>query len=1114
VTLDLLCLWPSFRPLAGGLLGAVLLAAAPAPSPDLLMRGRPVEREMAAGESQVYEVALPASRAWRIAVEQRGTDVVVEIDGPDGKRLAAVDSPLDRQGPETALVETDEAGLYRITVRAREPGAPAGRYEIRVDELAGDSEADRHRLAAERAVTRAGERYLEGTPEARRQAIAEHRQALAEWRAMGDTDAKRQEARSLYALTVLSRLVNDTRQALAWGLEVLPLWQAQGDLLWEGATWNEIGLDHWLLGESAEGKTAFEKALALQRQSGDRYGEGVSLSNLCLMDLSRGELRAGLACYDHALPVLHEVQAQGLEGSALLSVGRVYDVLGEPDQARDRFQQALERMRATADRGGEARTLNHLGLLSFTLGDYQEATAHFGQALEMFRVLDDRRWQANVLHNLGLVYQSLGERPRALTYFGDALQLRREVGDAKGEAATLTGLAQVDILLGRPQEALTFAQAALALYRAGNDRFGEGFTSTALGRASLALGDAASALAAFDRAVELLGATGSLSAEADALASRGDAYTALGDPAKGMASLRQALELDRSTGYRAGEMKTELAIARAQRRLGDAGEARAHAEAALALVETLRTRIGGPDLRASYSALTHDAYELEIDLLMEAHRAAPAAGFDRLALAATERARARTLLELLAEAGVDIHQGADPALLDRRAALLRRLSAKAERALRQRPATPDEKAALEEDRDAILRDLDVLEAEIRERSPAYAALVQPRPLGVPQIQGLLDADSVLLSYSLGEARTTLWAVTAKTVESFELPGRAVLEAAARRFHEELSVHDPAGRARQMADGEALGRMLLGPVAARLGPLDRQRLIVVPDGALEYVPFGALPEPAAATTLLQRHEIVYLPSVSALAIQRQLLAHRPPAPKRLIVLADPVFDANDPRLTRLARLGSSNAKAPVSRGAGGGSEGPLFERLPGSRQEAEAIAALAPPADTRVALDFDASRAEALSDRLSAYRIVHFATHGVIDAEHPALSGLALSMVDRTGKPQAGFLHLHDIYNLRLDADLVVLSGCRTALGQEVRGEGLIGLTRGFLYAGAPRVVASLWRVEDQATAALMTRFYRALWIEHLRPAAALRAAQLSLSQERRWRDPYFWAGFVLQGDWQ
>ncbi|MFY9821213.1 MAG: tetratricopeptide repeat protein, partial [Thermoanaerobaculia bacterium] len=899
VTCDPRRLLPFLRLLAWGLLGAALLAAVPSQSPSSLLPGRPVEGEMASGESQTYQVVLDAGHAFRIAVEQRGIDVVLEISGPAGQRLVAVDSPLDRQGPETALVEPAMAGLYRVTVRAREPGAPAGRYEVRVDELPVVSEADRHRLAAERAVTRAGERYLEGTPEARRQAIAEQKTALAEWRAIGDPGDHRQEARSLYALAVLARLVNDARQALAWGLEVLPLWQSLGDRLWEGATWNEIGLDHWLLGESAEGKAAFEKALALQRQSGDRYGEGVALSNLCLMDLSRGELRAGLACYERALPVLHEVQAGALEGSALLSVGRVYDVLGEPDQARDRYQQALDRMRATADRVGEARTLNHLGLLRYTLGDYQEATVHFGQALEAFRALDDKRWQANVLHNLGMVYQRLGEPAQALSDFEQALRLRREVGDAKGEAVTLTSLGQVNRSLGRPQEARTSARTALALYKTLADRLGEGEALTELGRADLALGDVAAALASFDRAVELLGAAGSMAPEVDALNNRGIALSGGGDPAKGLPSLRRALELAHARGYRVGEVTAELALARAQRRLGAAAEARGHAEAALDLIESLRTRIGGPDLRASYSALTHDAYELEIDLLMEAHRAAPAAGFDRKALEITERARARTLLELLAEAGVDIHEGADPQLLERRAALLRRLSAKAERALRQKPATADEKAALEEDRDAILRDLDLLAAEIRERSPGFAALVQPQPLGVPQIQALLDGGSLLLTYSLGEARSILWAVTPKSVESFELPGRAVVEAAARRFHEGLSVHDPAGRSRQAADGEALGRMLLGPV---FGRLESRRLIVVPDGALEYVPFGALPElarsaDAAPVPVLQRHEVVYLPSVSALAIQRQILERRAPAPKRLLVLADPVFDAGDARLTQ-------------------------------------------------------------------------------------------------------------------------------------------------------------------------------------------------------------------------
>ncbi len=458
---------------------------------------------------------------------------------------------------------------------------------------------------------------------------------------------------------------------------------------------------------------------------------------------------------------------------------------------------------------------------------------------------------------------------------------------------------------------------------------------------------------------------------------------------------------------------------------------------------------------------------------MESHRAEPLGGWDRAALATAERARARTLVELLNEAGVDVREGVAPALLARRTSLLHRLSAKTERALRQRAGSPAERSALEEERFALQRDLDAVEAEIRAASPGYAALTQPQALSAAALQGLLDPGTLLLAYSLGEARSYLWAVTPETVESFELPGRAAIEGLARRVHEEMSRFDVAARGRETADASALGRLLLGPVAGRLGRLGSQRLVVVPDGALHYVPFGALLLPTgdagALEPVLVHHEVVDLPSASALAVQRRLLAGRPPAAKRLAVLADPVFDPRDPRV-----VGRQPAAA-------GKTDPPAFARLPASRREAEAIAALAPAGlggqtgQTMLALDFDAALPRVQGGALRGFRVVHFATHGVIDAERPALSGLALSMVDAAGRPQEGFLHLHDIYNLELDADLVVLSGCRTALGKEVRGEGLIGLTRGFQYAGAPRVLASLWPVEDNATAALMERFYRALW---------------------------------------
>jgi CHAT domain-containing protein len=261
-------------------------------------------------------------------------------------------------------------------------------------------------------------------------------------------------------------------------------------------------------------------------------------------------------------------------------------------------------------------------------------------------------------------------------------------------------------------------------------------------------------------------------------------------------------------------------------------------------------------------------------------------------------------------------------------------------------------------------------------------------------------------------------------------------------------------------------------------------------------------------------VVELPSASVLLAERRELTHRAPARELAIVLADPVFQAEDSRVAR-GGPGTQPAVTAASVRRGEEPEGlSHLSRLRFSRQEALAIAALAPPGAVTTELDFAAGRDLALSGRLRDFQYVHFATHGIFDADRPDLSGLALSRVDPSGHPRDGLLRLRDIYDLDLTADLVVLSGCQTALGKEIRGEGLLGLTRGFLYAGAPRVVASLWWIDDRATAELMTAFYRGLWKEHLRPAAALRKARLALARQHRFRDPSYWGGFVLQGDWR
>jgi CHAT domain-containing protein len=327
------------------------------------------------------------------------------------------------------------------------------------------------------------------------------------------------------------------------------------------------------------------------------------------------------------------------------------------------------------------------------------------------------------------------------------------------------------------------------------------------------------------------------------------------------------------------------------------------------------------------------------------------------------------------------------------------------------------------------------------------------------------------------------------------------------------------------EAAALSRVLLGPVS---GQLASKRLLIVADGILQYLPFAALPGPDLAENndsedlsyLIEDHEIVNLPSASVLGLIREETEGRPSPPKKVAVLADPVFEADDPRIK--AKVTSiepaipspvesgTDPATPVHRAISGVEEG--FHRLPATRREADSIVALIPPEMGLKLIGFKASRAAVSGPELGQYEIVHFATHGFIDDDNPELSGLALSLFDEKGRQQNGSLRLHDIYNLKLPVELIVLSACESALGTEIRGEGLVGLVRGFMYAGAKRIMASLWKVEDKPTAELMKRFYRHLLEDGETPAKALQMAQLEMSKQQRWKAPYYWAAFILQGE--
>jgi len=870
----------------------------------------------------------------------------------------------------------------------------------------------------------------------------------------------------------------------------------------------------------------YGETLRLMREAGDRRGEAMTLTNIGLSYNSLSEPQKALEYLNQALPVWHAIGDRHLEAITLSINGRAHYAVGELQKALELYSLALPVMRTVGDQSGEAGALTQIGTVYRVFGQPQKALDHYAQALPLWRAVGDRRNEATVLNNMGTVYNLLADSQKALYYLQQVLPPARAIPDRGLEGVALMNMGYVYNLMGYPNEALKHLDQALTLAREIEDRRTEAGALTHIGSAYSSLGQHDKAIEYLERALQLRIAASDRQGEAITLNHFGRAYDTWQKPQKAFEYYDRALPIWRAVGDRNGEAAALYGMAGAESDLGDLVKASQHTEAALGIINTLRTNVTSRDLRASYFASVQDIYKLHIDLLMRLHRRQPTAGFDVAALKTYEQARARSLIDMLAEASADIRQGVDPGLLARELSLQQMLNAAADRQMRLFGGKHTEESAVAVRRkiEELSTQLLAIEAELKDHNPRYAALTQPAPLGLSEIQSAVTDDAtLLLEYSLGEERSYLWSVTATSFSSYELPPRATIEAAARRCYELLTARnqyvkfETADEKRERvskADAEypnaatTLSQILLGPVAGQLG---QKRLLIVADGALEYLPFHALATPRAPAPfvpLMVEHEVTSIPSASTLAVLRRELQGRAPAEKVVAVFADPVFDKSDERLT-----GNFSRNSGGHHGVPAADVVQALPRLPYTRQEAEAILALAPATGRKAALGFEANRAAAMSEDLSRYRIIHFATHSILDSVNPELSSIALSMLDRQGRPQDGFLRSHEVFNLRLGAELVVLSGCRTGLGKEVKGEGLYGMTRGFMYAGSKRVVVSLWEVQDQATAQLMTDFYRELLgPKRVSTAAALRAAQIAIWREGRWTAPYYWAAFVLQGE--
>ena len=1041
------------------LLAALIPGRAAATDESPLSIGVAVEREFAGEQEHAYRLALAAGEFVQLSIQQTGVEVVAALAGPDGAKLAEFAESVGDHGVREIHFIARTAGTHRLAVRRYRNTAPPTRYTIR--------------LEAQRSATDDDERRLRAVAVA-----AEARRFLWSPRPISAEEAARIEAK-------------------------------------------------------------FREAIRLGESLGDSRLIAECLLDLGILRSRTGDPLGARELFEQALPLFPETPAAiAPKASTLNNLGDNYLRFGETEKALDLFRQSLALKKPGRSR---AISLDNLGSLYSRIGEYQLALAHHQEALALFRERNLIRDEAVALNNLANAWGRLGDLPRSLDYIRQALARIRETGDKEEEASYLYNEGSFHFELGQHAEALAAAQQSLTLSRAIRSAANEADALTLVCKIRLAMGESAAALGECERALTMHRANRDRLSEAMTLATIGQLHQKTGDRGRAIEAREASLALYRAAGDPFNTASNLHALGQLALEEGDLAAAQGRLDEAVAISESQRVKAGSHLLRATAWVGAQRIYESSVELLLRRHEREPARGHDRRAMELLERARARSLLDLLAEARAQIRRGADPALLAEERQLLQRLNAKdaAWKRFRGSARFAAQAEALALEVSDLTTRLQLLEGRIRASSPQYAALTQPTPVAIEEIQQrVLDPGTVLLEFSLGREAGRLWAVTPDAVATFPLAPEREIRAAARRLYDLLTARQPRpdlSEAEQIArirEADAgwdhaarrLSDLLLGPIAGRLrGEWRGKRLAIVAPGPLEYLPFAALPMPGeGAAPLLAGHEIVHLPSASALDLLRREPRERVEPQKTLAILADPVFESNDPRLAaarkradRPGLIAGPGAPMPPDLAQSARSlsrEG--FGRLLFSREEADAIERLAPPASTLKATGFDASRQLAAGGSLRGYRILHFATHGVINTEHPALSGLVLSLLDRNGATQDGFLRMHEIYNLDLPADLVFLSACQTALGREIRGEGLVGLTRGFMYAGARRVLASLWQVDDYATAQLMQRFYRGLFREHLSPAAALRAAQLEMMKQKRWAAPYFWAGFVLQGEWR
>jgi len=1087
-------------------------AALNAGEPIQIAPGSSERRELVGGAGQVFAIVVGQDQLLRFSVDKGDLVLSSTLYGPTGIKL------LEHVSQDFETVElsfpAQLAGTYTIELRSQESAQASRGYELKVQPLTAVTALNLKDSEARQAMAHAEMLRANSTAASFREAAEQFDKAALIWTSISDfTSASQATLKSgdIYFLLGEYSGASERYQNAKALAEETDDWLAKATVL------SHVGRLQSYLGNNDRAQEHLVQALNLfkQHEAGrdliatNAYGE--TLTNLAEVSYSKGNFVKSSDQLESARSVFQSYRRG--EAKVHLFLCYITGSIGETEKAFAELSTARDLYGSINDKTGEALALTALGTWYSRKGEESRAIEVYLKALETFHAAGDRLSEAVALNALGQSHQTLNEHPIAINFYQKALKLFQEVGFVEGASVSTFQIASAYAASKNPDQALEYYERGLTLTRTAGNLRDEINARSEIAKFYTAQGLYERAAEEYQKVLKFYQSIGDLRGQAMALNDYGELLLQRGEKQNALDTFRRALAFSEKVEEKSILISALYGLARANIELGSPEAALPLIQGSLSVIEDLRANVESPEFRVSYFSEVQQHYELCINVLMQLEKLKPGQGFAVEALEVSERSRARLLVDLVTESRSHLRTGASPELLERERKLRGLLRVQAVYRIGLSLDKKDKAEIAEADNEVfkLKAEYQSVLAELSRQQPRLFSLEQAPPLDLQRIQNeLRGRDTMLLEYSLGETSSYLWAVTSDSLKFYELPGRKSVEDAAREYYESLT-------ARQGTEGQGsndyqrslqaaekllaekatnLSRILLGPIAGQLG---RKRLLVVAEGALQYIPFDALPVPGAesGTLLLETNEVVVLPSMSTL-IAIRCKENRPNSTRKLVaVIADPVFSGSDARVQSNANL----------------LEKSQFNRLIHAAEEADAISAVAPWGTTMVAKGFDASRETAMSSDVGQYQIVHFATHAFPNNEHPELSSVVLTMVDPRGETADGVMPLHDIYSLDLSADLTVLSACQTALGKETKGEGLVGLTHGFMSAGSKSVVASLWKVDDRATAVLMADFYEAMLQHGMSPAAALRSAKLKMMRDKNWSAPYYWAGFVVQGEY-